>query len=387
MRKINSKSVFVIITIISYLILSCFLLINKFSNIYSNIINPIFWILIAIVCYILFKDEYVNKKYRFDVLQNVIITLIVFFILYYSIGLIVGFQNTPYSSTFKGIVKNIWSFGVIIFFQEYIREVLINRTGRNKMLLVLITLIFTFLDISKVLVLSEFNAPIKVFQFIVITLNPAIAKSMLLTYLTYKADFLPSLVYKVSLGIYSFIVPFIPNLNWFLIGVIDIVLPFVTFIIVHKNLYKKEEPNIKSNKSKYKGMLLYAPIFVVLTVLVILVSGVFHYQLIAIASNSMNPIFYKGDAIIFEKLSKDEKDKIKIGEVIVYNSEGKYIIHRVVEKKETITGTYLYKTKGDNNKSPDSKLVEENQIVGKTSLVVKFIGYPTVLLQEAISKR
>lgn len=386
MRKINNKSIIIMITIISYLILSCLFLINKFSNIYSNVINPAFWILSAIVCYNLFKNEYVNKKYKFDILQTVIITLIMFFIIYYFLGIIIGFQDTPYSTTFKGIVKNMWSFGVIIVFQEYIRKVLINRSGKNKMLLALITIIFVYADISKILVLSEFNTSVKVFQFIVITLNPAIAKSILLTYLTYKADVLPSLIYKMTLNTYSFIVPFIPKLNWFLIGVIDIVLPFILFITVHKNLYKKEEDSVK-NKSNYKGMLLYTPIFTILTVLVILVSGLFRYQIIAIASDSMNPVFYKGDAVILKKIDKENKDKIKVGKVIVYNSNGTYIVHRVIEKKETMTGTYLYKTKGDNNESPDSKLVEPNQIIGEVSMFVKFIGYPTVLLQEALSKR
>ena len=46
----------------------------------------------------------------------------------------------------------------------------------------------------------------------------------------------------------------------------------------------------------------------------------------------------------------------------------------------------IYVTKGDNNNNVDTSLVEENQIIGKLKLNIKFIGYPTVLLQDILSK-
>lgn len=52
-----------------------------------------------------------------------------------------------------------------------------------------------------------------------------------------------------------------------------------------------------------------------------------------------------------------------------------------------MTGAYLYKTKGDNNNAPDTKLVEASQIVGKFTIGIKYIGYPTVMLQEALARR
>lgn len=308
MRKINGKSIVIIILIAFYLILSCSLLINKFSNIYSNVINPIVWIIIALLCFILFENEYVNKKFRLDILQTTIITLIVFFIIYYLLGFIVGFQDTPYSHKIMGILNNIWSFGIIIFFQEYVRQVLINRSGRNRYILILLALLFIFADISKSLVLTKLSDGASVFQFFVIIINPAIARNMLLMFLTYKADFLPSLIYRFFLTMYSFIVPFIPNFNWFLLGVIDIVLPFVTFSTVYKQLQKKENEEV-INRRKYKGILIYPLVFGLLMILVILVSGVFKYQIIAIASNSMNPIFYKGDAVIIKKWSIKKRKK------------------------------------------------------------------------------
>ena len=69
-----------------------------------------FWILLAVVCFILFRNEYVNKKFRLDILQTVIITVVGYFIFYYILGFIVGFQDTPYSSGIKAILK---IFGIL----------------------------------------------------------------------------------------------------------------------------------------------------------------------------------------------------------------------------------------------------------------------------------
>lgn len=71
MRKVNNKSIFVIITIIFYLILSLVFLINNFGNVYFNIINPIFWIILFVICFCMFRNEYVNKKYKYDYLSFV----------------------------------------------------------------------------------------------------------------------------------------------------------------------------------------------------------------------------------------------------------------------------------------------------------------------------
>ena len=88
-----------------------------------------------------------------------------------------------------------------------------------------------------------------------------------------------------------------------------------------------------------------------------------------------------------EKLEKDEIKDIKVGDIIVYDHDGSFIVHRVIKKVETLNGTYLFKTKGDNNNGPDSKLVESNQVIGKFIGGLRVIGYPSVLLQEFLAKR
>ena len=383
MRRINNKSMIILITLACYLLLSLVFLRNNFGGVYHSVINPLVWLIMFVLCFIFFKGEKVNKKYRLDILLTTIIIIFLFFVVYYLSGFIIGFQRTPYDNSLRGIIYNFWSFGTIIIFQEYIRKVLINRTGRNKKLIILITILLILFDIGDTLMSYKFSDFESIFKFFVIFLNPPIVKHALLSYLTYSSDILPSLTYRFIMEMYSFIVPFIPNYNWFFMGVINLVYPFIVFINIYRILHKNEDR--KLYRKKYKGIIFYLPIATIILILVILVSGLFKYQMIAIASNSMNPVFYRGDAVVMEKY--DENMSIKVGDILVFSSDKAMIVHRVVEIIDVDNETTVYRTKGDNNNAPDPKVVTEGQIIGKLKFYVKFIGYPTVMLQDMLIKK
>lgn len=246
MRKINNKSILVMATMICYLVLSFFFLTNINMSKYVNIINPIFWILLLIINYLLFKNEYVNKKYKYDVFLTEMITLIAFFLIYYLLGMYVGVSKSPYSSSLAGALINILSVATVAVSQEYIREKLINRTGRNKKSVVLITMLFIFLDLVRHFYVYNFSSGETIFRFIVEIVNPMIAKHSLLTYLVYNSGIRNSLIYRLVMDCFSFVVPYEPNLGWLLNGTINIVLPYIIYSNSNK-IFEKY-----NNKEEYK---------------------------------------------------------------------------------------------------------------------------------------
>ena len=381
MRRINGRGIFMILGILSYIILSLIFLITKFGSLYYRLINPLFWLIMFVFSLFLFKGEYVNKKYKYDIIQTVIICVILYFVIYFMSGFIAGFADTNYNNSFKGIILNLWSFGSIIIFQEYIRKVLINRCGRNKWMFVLVTIIFIFNDVHNSLITLKIKDFADFFKYMIVTFNPIVAKNIMLSYLAYKSDFIPGMIYRVFMETYSFIIPFAPNYNWFLLGVVELIMPFIIYFRCHRITAKREDK--KEYKKNYKRTYFYVPTLIVIIILALLVSGVFKYQLIAIGSNSMNPIFYRGDALIFEKI-EPKKTNVKVGDVVVFQSDEMVIVHRIIEKRKTKNGKNIYITKGDNNNAPDSDVLEENMILGKTKLVIKFIGYPSVWLQDIL---
>ena len=119
------KSNFIIYgLLIFYLIINTFLLIPAGLD-YYNYINPFIWIGMFGLSYYLSQDSNLRIKGKKDKTQNLIIAMILYIIIYFLSGLVFGFERTPYSKSLISIIKNIWFFGSVVVFQEFIREDLI----------------------------------------------------------------------------------------------------------------------------------------------------------------------------------------------------------------------------------------------------------------------
>ena len=120
--------------------------------------------------------------------------------------------------------------------------------------------------------------------------------------------------------------------------------------------------------------------------LILFMLGAFKYEPIAIMSNSMVPTYSRGDVVIYEKISQDKLKKLKKGSIIIYKIGDMYIAHRI--SKVIINDEEVkYITKGDNNTTSDIKLVATSDIKGVYIGSFKYIGYPTVWLNEFFSKK
>jgi len=96
--------------------------------------------------------------------------------------------------------------------------------------------------------------------------------------------------------------------------------------------------------------------------------------------------FNKGDIMV---LVGRDGENIEVGDVIVFNSNGKDpIIHRVVKKIQD--DEIYFQTKGDNNKDSirnnrlDETNVREDIIIGKAVFRVPFLGYIKIWFVEIL---
>lgn len=137
---------------------------------------------------------------------------------------------------------------------------------------------------------------------------------------------------------------------------------------------------IKRRKYNYK-IIIVIPLFIFAG----LVSGLFRYHLFAIGSNSMVPYFSKGDTVLIEKLSKDELDEVKTGDVLAFYAGNVMLVHRVTDI-EVNDDNYLFSTKGDNNPEPDNFRTEDNDVYGKVKFTIKYLGIPSIEIRELLSE-
>lgn len=108
-------------------------------------------------------------------------------------------------------------------------------------------------------------------------------------------------------------------------------------------------------------------------------------SLYTIISPSMTPNINIYDVVVSKKVKSP--NEIKVGDVITFIStsqisRGMTVTHRVVEIIKDENGI-AYKTKGDNNLSPDGAPAEYNNVIGKVVLKIPKLGR----LQEFISSK
>jgi len=102
-----------------------------------------------------------------------------------------------------------------------------------------------------------------------------------------------------------------------------------------------------------------------------------------VMSGSMDPTFKAGDIVASHPV---DPKTIEVGDIITYRSPelGKVVVHRVTEKHE---GSQLYfQTKGDANGHADPSPVPSENVVGKVTLDIPFLGYVQQFATSASGK-
>lgn len=378
------KNLAIYFLLIVYFFINTFITTSFNLNYYNEIINPVMWISICGVAVFLSKDSSIRVKGEQDKFQSLLISLIIYIIVYFLLGLLFGFQRTPYSKTLFSILKNVWSFGGLVFFQEFVREALLKTNKRKIWNFILMTLLIMLINLNYSNLLNHFKDLKEIFTYSSATLIPALLESALATYLVYIGGAKFSIVYRLFMTLPPFIVPIIPNFEWFASAVVGVVTPLAIYVYMNYVHVKKTERLSRRERSKYNPVV-YVPTFLFIGLLAGFVMGLFKYQPIAVLSGSMSPTFDRGDAVVINKLTTREKDELKKGDIIQFVSGNKYVVHRIVSITNDNYGNKLFVTKGDHNNAIDMNKVSMEDVKGKVSFVIPLIGYPSVWLSGVIS--
>lgn len=373
MKKIESKIIIIYILLLTYLIFGKIIFVN---NIDQSIVDPIMWAILFGITYLLTRKEKGRYKNKVDKIKTILIIVLIYLMLYFSSGLLVGYAKSPYSHSIDGIINNIWQFITVIIFEEYIRSILVGYTRGKKSLYILIVIIFTLFDMNFYHISSNFITFEEGFKYVSSNIFPLLVQNCIFTHLAINAGMTSVLTYRIPITITKISLPILPNYDWFMKGITESILPVIVFLVINKG----ERVEVRRPRKQKQRIDIFSTLLIV--ILLFFVTGIFKYKPISIMSNSMAPAFYRGDVVIIEKL--EENQEIKIGDVIEYKLEQTMIIHRVIEIKE-IDGEKKYKTKGDANNTSDTELVSMSQIEGIAKLKLSYIGYPAVLLHDIFS--
>ncbi|MBQ6477616.1 MAG: signal peptidase I [Bacilli bacterium] len=333
--------------------------------------NVIFLSLLLIVFNRIFIIERDRHRYLKDILFEILLFTLTYFVFFYLLGFIVGITKTNYYNL-SSIVNIIIPITLYIILREILRYNMLCKADGNKNLTILVVILFILFDIFNSYHFTKFSNQYELLKFISLLVLPVIAKNISYSYVSKKMGYKPVIVFELIFVLYPYLLPVIPNPNAYIMSVIYLLVPVLFAYKISKffNLRKDDLIPRDYMKKKFTGIMLPT---IIIIILVYFYSGYFRYFAIAIASGSMEPKIYRGDIVIVDQ----KFSNLKKGDVIAFKQNNIIIVHRIV-KIIKYDKSNLYYTKGDANNKMDDFITEKDMIVGKVKIKLPLIGYPTV---------
>ena len=220
-------------------------------------------------------------------------------------------------------------------------------------------------------------------KMICLVVFPSITKNIFLMYLTLKVGYKTPIIYRIITELNVYLIPIFPDFGEYINVLLKTVLPLAIMARLNNMFNYYTIRKIKDSRYNNRKLILYSIITFILLIIVLLTSGLFKYQALTIGSGSMSPRIEKGDVVIIK--SVNDKSLIKKGDILVYNHDNKIIVHRVI-KKIVSDDKVSFMTKGDYNNAKDSWVVKESDVIGIVEFRIRWIGMPTVALNELLNK-
>ncbi len=293
-------------------------------------------------------------------------------------ALLSSFGESPYAHTPYYIFLNTVFFGSTLVGMEFTRAYLLNVSGKNQsvLLLVLITLVFTALSIP----LARFTtAGFLSLIFFAGTVLPLLAQNLLASFLALTTRGpVAAIAYIGVLRAFEWYSPILPDLSWQMAAFVGTLAPVVGLLVIQSQLSEPEPRGVAAGKPAKRGHSLASWIIIAIVAVVIIWSsfGLLGFRPVVVISGSMSPEIDVGDVVVVRKVPVED---IQVGDVIQYKQGDTTIIHRVVEIRNQSAPVFI--TKGDADNSPDPSPVYPSQILGKVSFTVPEVGWVSIWIK------
>jgi signal peptidase I len=311
-----------------------------------------------------------------------LIGALVYIIIYFSSGIIIGYTKSPFDRSILGIIKNMWMIGSVIVAQEFVREAFFKTTTKQDkwFTIIFVTGFFVLLDLNLHTAGNVFDTLGSFMGFMTKNFITAVVINSFVSYLTYRDGIKSSLLFLIPYNFVFLITPVFPANVFVVLLIIETVVPLLIYLNIEKT-YQKNNVFGLPHKISMGYKIFRFGVVLSLIGLMTFTMGLLPYVPIVIASNSMYPIIERGDIVVMRRTPFEE---IKINDIIEYKLDRISVIHRVLEIRNTRDGKVLI-TKGDNNVSNDAEPVSSEQVHGVIVGNIPKAGYPTLWLREALN--
>jgi len=307
-------------------------------------------------------------------------------------GIFTGFGKSPLLFTPLGITINLVLVSTTLLGTELSRAYLIKNYNRKRPLLTLglVTLLYSQ-TITPITGLLTLNEPLAIAQFLGTGVLPALAESLLASYLALLAGPIASIAYLAPLKAFQWFSPVLPNLSWGIEALLGVVPPTIGFLYIDRitppsllrrvGIPTEAKQLFRFTRAKKSSKPGWTTISILCVFMVWTTTGLLGFYPTVILSGSMRPTMDIGDIAI---VIQTPIEKIKLGDVIQYWQEREMVIHRVYDTYEMGSTRFII-TKGDANTAPDVDPIFPAQIRGRLIFIVPKLGWISIYVKTTIA--
>lgn len=365
------------VLVIIFLLLAC---------IYNRVITkPLIAIVLLVymgISFYLLKHDKIKSLRSNQITMLMSIFAIIFVVIKYILGAFLGYYESTVKFSAWSILNYILPYIVIIVSTEIVRKkVILTSSKKDKLSRILYLIVMVLLDVCLLSNIHSLNNLKSWFEFVAVILFPAIANNLLYNFIdgNFREE-ISIIIYRIFTTMYIYFIPVTPDLEMLIDSLIGIVAPFLIYAILSTYLPKRKEFSLAKDRIE---KVLVSIVMVIVAAIVALVSCKFKYCAIVIGSGSMTGTINKGDVIIYKAYSDKDKAnneaKVNVDDVLIFNQDGRKIVHRVIDKR-VVKGEEVYYTKGDANQQQDEGFVTEEDVVGIYLIRIPFIGQITLAI-------
>lgn len=228
--KKEKTTISILLSILLYIVFLLTCILPFFSKLYLKILNPIFWTVLFIYTFRKYNDVKIRDKWNTYYARHVFYISLVFAIIYFFMGFFAGFKKMDFPHGILDIVKNIYLFGFVICFEEFIRYYLINGSKKTIDVPKLSTFLFIVLD----LILYYYLYNYTVLKHIIYGFIPIVLRNIVCLTFARKKTLLSAYLIRLFPIVIYLTTPVAPNVGPLFTTVFEIIYFIVIYLLVLK---------------------------------------------------------------------------------------------------------------------------------------------------------
>lgn len=342
----------------------------------------------ALLVFMDFDFRPVRKAYRAN--MAAFLSIMMFGIVFLIVAFLLGAGRNAMAPGPAIAFRNLWEHGSVVILGELIRYKLIKGgEPRNRAAIIIaLTIMLAYGQMNAIRMFAGGNVAVP--DIIFETAFRLLVISAVVSYFAVEGSFLSVVMVSLVYTMVPYLVPVLPDVSQLVWSLIISGMAFVTAIIYRFAMNdKRRDQRMRTKRMDRvarKPILANVVTVAVVAVIIAFFAGAFPFYPVVILTGSMTGTMDRGSLVFVERVPPGRAvDAVGEGYVVHFLSRGRVeYVHRVVDFGWDSDGQRHYITQGDAVMRPDPIPVPQADILGIARAQIPFLGYPYILVQNAI---